>query len=181
MLQDFGIPNTGSSDWTFSFELEMFWKKNLFPDYESSDGRTVGLQQTLVLKKSSNSRVSIMQSYNELHNPLCAINYCTSISTMLIVPLVYIIQCSDDNTMILCWRLGGISSRLILRWYKTKQSRHLEAKLCSAVRFSSVKKYYWLHSASRFHLHIRGCENWFQTTRNANVWYIIDNFGIAHL
>ena len=82
-----------------------------------------------------------MESYNELHNSSCAMNYCTSIYTMLVVPLVYIIQCDDDNTMILCRRLGRISSRLILQWYKTKQSCRLEAMLCSAVRFLSVKKY----------------------------------------
>ena len=45
----------------------------------------------------------MMESYNELHNSSCAMNYCTSIYTMLVVPLVFnIIQCGDDNTMILC-------------------------------------------------------------------------------
>ena len=44
----------------------------------------------------------MMESYNERHNSSCAMNYCTSISTMLDVPLVYIIQFGDDNTMILC-------------------------------------------------------------------------------
>ena len=43
-----------------------------------------------------------MGSNNELHNSSCAMNYGTSISTMLVVPLVYIIKCVDDNTMILC-------------------------------------------------------------------------------
>ena len=43
-----------------------------------------------------------MESYKERHNSSCAINYCTSIYMMLVEPLVYIIQCGDDNTMILC-------------------------------------------------------------------------------
>ena len=34
-----------------------------------------------------------MGSNNKLHNSSCAMNYCTSITTMLVVPLVYILQC----------------------------------------------------------------------------------------
>ena len=44
----------------------------------------------------------MMESYTERHNSSCAMNYCTSLSTMLVVPLVDIIQFGEDNTMILC-------------------------------------------------------------------------------
>ena len=68
----------------------------LFPDYESSDGRIGGRQKTLVF-------INRRTREYERHNSSCAINYCTSISTMLVVPLIYIAkQFGDDNTMFLC-------------------------------------------------------------------------------
>ena len=43
-----------------------------------------------------------MESYNERHNSSCAINYCTSISTMLVISLVYLyihLSCPRDRCL----------------------------------------------------------------------------------